>query len=65
MTSTITPSIEELKEYAVKQLAGFYGVSPKIFRGWLQPHKNARRKEGAFYNAFAGSTYPETIRYSR
>lgn len=52
MTSTITPSIEGLKAYTVKQLAGFYGVSPKIFRGWLQPHKKKiGDRKGHFYNA--------------
>lgn len=53
-TTTITAQATEIiiKGYTVRELAGFYGISPKTFRTWLKPHLvNIGEKQGRYYTA--------------
>jgi len=51
MRSNYNPLSEGLKAYTISELAGFYGISPKVFVRWLKPHENKiGKREGRYYN---------------
>mgnify|MGYP002777293404 FL=1 len=52
MSTTMMQAEIPVKGYTVKELASFYGISPKTFRNWLEPHQKAiGQKTGWYYNA--------------
>lgn len=51
MRSNNNPLSEGLKAYTISELAGFYGISPKVFVRWLKPHEEKiGKREGRYYN---------------
>lgn len=51
MRSYNNPLSEGLKAYTISELAGFYGISPRVFVRWLKPHESKiGKREGRYYN---------------
>jgi uncharacterized protein YjcR len=47
-----TTSDTKIKAYTQKELAGFYGVSPKTFRAWLLRHQqDVGERSSKYYTA--------------
>lgn len=56
------PNCYEIKAYSPKELAAFYGISPKIFRRWLAPHLSAiGPRQGHLFNVLQVQTILERL----
>jgi uncharacterized protein YjcR len=52
MNQTITTNEMMVKAYTTKEMAALYGISPKTFRTWMQPHKlQVGEKAGRYFTA--------------